>query len=132
MTKDPYEATITKRLAWLVEKLVVSSHEFSFILFYKLISKPFYQLCFIYFLFSNPLSKSLHLSCLYFTDFATTSLLFSHRCFIVFFTYHFWISFLFLFLFFFSFFNKEELVNNRREHKLLMLLSPLILQDLTC
>ena len=27
------EATISKRLAWLVEHLVVSSHEFSFLLF---------------------------------------------------------------------------------------------------
>ena len=33
MAKDPCEATIIKRLAWLVEQLVVSSHEFSFILF---------------------------------------------------------------------------------------------------
>ena len=30
MANDTYEATITKRLAWLVEPLVVSSHEFSF------------------------------------------------------------------------------------------------------
>ena len=33
MAKDPCEATITKRLAWLVDQLVVSSHEFYFILF---------------------------------------------------------------------------------------------------
>jgi len=33
MVKDPCEATITKRLAWLVDQLVVSSHEFSFTLF---------------------------------------------------------------------------------------------------
>ena len=32
MAKDTCEATITKRLAWLVESLVVSSHEFSFLL----------------------------------------------------------------------------------------------------
>ena len=36
MVKDPCEVTITKRLAWLVELLVVSSHEFSFTLFWKL------------------------------------------------------------------------------------------------
>ena len=35
MAKDPCKATITKRLAWLVEQLVVSNHEFSksFIIF---------------------------------------------------------------------------------------------------
>jgi len=39
MAKDTCEATITKRLAWLVELLVVSSHEFSYIftLFWKYI-----------------------------------------------------------------------------------------------
>ena len=33
MAKDPCEVTITKNLAWLVEQLVVSSHEFYFIIF---------------------------------------------------------------------------------------------------
>ena len=33
MAKDPCEATITKRLAWLVEQLVVTSYEFTFIMF---------------------------------------------------------------------------------------------------
>jgi len=33
MAEDPCEATITKRLAWLAEQLVVSSHEFYFTLF---------------------------------------------------------------------------------------------------
>ena len=31
MAKDIYEAIIAKRLAWLVELLVVSSHKFFFI-----------------------------------------------------------------------------------------------------
>ena len=33
MAKYPCEATITKRLAWLVERLVVSNHEFFFYFF---------------------------------------------------------------------------------------------------
>ena len=69
MAKDPCEATVTKRLAWLVEQLVVSSHEFSFTLFWKLFPKSFshfsidvftillVHLYFIFFsiLFSKPL-----------------------------------------------------------------------------
>ena len=51
VAKDPCEATITKRLAWPVKQLVVSSHEFSFIVFRlfclhyfkKLFSKSFYH-----------------------------------------------------------------------------------------
>ena len=34
MAEDPCGATITKRLAWLVKPLVVSSHEFSFFSLY--------------------------------------------------------------------------------------------------
>ena len=36
MAKDPCEATVTKRLAWLVEQLVVSTHEIFFNHFYLL------------------------------------------------------------------------------------------------
>ena len=57
MVKNPCEATITKSLAWLVEQLVVSSHEFSFTLFSKTNSKIFYHFfyrCF-YHLFCSPL-----------------------------------------------------------------------------
>ena len=40
IAKDTCEATITKRLAWLVEPLVVSSHQFSFFFtFFRYISK---------------------------------------------------------------------------------------------
>ena len=35
MAKDTCEATITKRLAWLVEPLVVSEFSFLFTLFWK-------------------------------------------------------------------------------------------------
>ena len=69
MAKDPCEATITKRLAWLVDQLVVSSHEFYFPLFWKSFSNFFshfssdvftillVHLCFIFIfiLFSKPL-----------------------------------------------------------------------------
>jgi len=106
MAKDPCKSTITKRLAWLVEQLVVSNREFSFILFLESISKLFYH--FLHF-FHQPLSSSLfHL----FFVFKTTSY------------FVFILPFLlpsppitsgFIFFFFISFFNKEELVNNRRE-----------------
>ena len=36
MAKDTCDATITKRLSWLVEPLVVSSHEFSFSFYFIL------------------------------------------------------------------------------------------------
>ena len=93
MAKDLCEVTITKRLAWLVEQLVVSSHEFSFILFWKLFSNSFIifsinvfttflvHLCSIFILFSKPL-----LFCFYIAAFIAFS------------TYHFWIFFSFLFL----------------------------------
>jgi len=66
MAKDTCEATITKRLAWLVEPLVVSSHEFfsfplcfrntiknhKYLLFYVLTSSCFTILfSFLFFVF---------------------------------------------------------------------------------
>jgi len=48
MAKDTYEATITKRLAWLVEPLVVSSHEFSFSFYFVLDIKTKSQIPFFY------------------------------------------------------------------------------------
>jgi len=59
MAKDPYEATITKRLAWLVEQLVVSSHEFSFIdfsLLFTLLKKLFLKSFIIFLLLFSPSS----------------------------------------------------------------------------
>ena len=73
MAKDPCEATITKRLAWLVEQLVVSSHEFSFVLFWKLFSNSFIifsinvfttflvHYCSIFILFPKPLLFCFHI-----------------------------------------------------------------------
>jgi len=48
MTKNTCEATITKRLAWLVEPLVVSSHVFSFTFYFVLDIKTKSQIPFIY------------------------------------------------------------------------------------
>ena len=109
MAKDPCEATTTKRLAWLVEQLVVSSHEFYFTLLWNLISKLFYH--FFYQCFHKLLSSPLfHLlfcfskSLLFYFHIANSSPS-SPSTF----------GFLFFFFYLFSFFNKEELVNITRE-----------------
>ena len=152
MAKDSCEATIIKRLAWLVEHLIVSCHESSsfFILFSNLffnIKIPFlfhvvFISCFFYFFFSFILflklfSKTSSYFILFYlisiflfssTDSQPLLICFSHRHFYRLFTYHFWIFFLF---FFSHSLNKEEIVNNRREHELLILLSPLVPVDST-
>ena len=52
MAKDPCETTITKRLACLMEQLVLSSHEFFFIIFllFLLCFQNYFQNIFIIFL----------------------------------------------------------------------------------
>jgi len=59
MAMDTCEATITKRLAWLVELLVVSSHEFSFSFYFVLDifqkSQISYLLCSHFFVFHRTL-----------------------------------------------------------------------------
>ena len=114
MAKDPCEATITKRLAWLVEQLVVSRHEFYFILFWKLFLKSFshfsidvftilwVHLCFIFFniLFSKPLLSCFHI--------AVSSPSPPTTCLI---------SFPFLFFSFFNCFKQRRLVNTTDVNK---------------
>ena len=66
MVKETCEATITKRLVWLVEPLVVSSHEFSFFYFVLDISQIpqiSYLLCSHFFVFHRTLLFSLFILC---------------------------------------------------------------------
>ena len=93
MAKDPCETTITKRLAWLVEQLEVSSHEYSFIvssfLFYfflKIISKIFLSFFLSLFLPSSLFTFIFIFfttSIIFFSILFSKSLLilFPHRCF---------------------------------------------------
>jgi len=122
MAKDPCEATISKKLAWLMEQLVVSSHEFSFYFVLNQFPKSFYHslidvftnffvhLCFIFFLFSKPFLFYFHI-----TDFIAFSI------------YHFWIS---LVSSCFYSLNKEELLT-WHVNRLLMLLLPPVPVDST-
>ena len=94
------EATIMKRLAWLVDQLVVSSHEFSFTLFWKAILLSFHR-CFhrflCLFLFSSSLLQA---SSSFLFVFQTTPLLFFFAVFIALLTYYILDFLLFSFSFF--------------------------------
>ena len=107
IVKNPCKATVTKKLAWLVKYLAVSSHEFSslFTLFSKSISKTTFYRCFHH-LFHSPLFSFLHHKLHFFFILQITSPRFHHH-----FPLHFFsiLPRFFTFLFFLYWFHKPLL-----------------------